>query len=59
MHYPFGLPVVDSADAVGLGVRGVVVSVEMIVPEDTGAAVTISESAQVQIYVMQMRHSAD
>ena len=40
MHYPFGLPVVDSADAVGLGVRGVVVSVEIIVPEDTGAAVT-------------------
>ena len=30
--------------------RGVLVSVEMIVPEDTGAAVTISESAQV-IYI--------
>ena len=39
--------------------RGVLVSVEMIVPEDTGAAVTIRESAQVQIYVMQIRHSAD
>ena len=36
--------------------RGVLVSVERIVSEDTGAAVTISESAQVQIYVMQMRH---
>ena len=39
-----------SADALGLGVRGVLVSVEMIVPEDTGAAVTLSESAQVYIY---------
>ena len=38
--------------------KGVLVSVEMIVPEDTGAAV-VWKSAQVQIYVMQMRHSAD
>ena len=36
--------------------RGVLISVEMIVREDTGVAVTGRESAQVQIYVM--RHSA-
>ena len=31
--------------------RSVLVSAEMIVPEDTGAAVTLSESAQVYIYI--------
>ena len=36
--------------------RDELVGVETIVPEDTGAAVTRRDSAQVQIYVM--RHAA-
>ena len=55
-----GLPVVGSADALGFGVRGVLVSVEMIVPEDRGGALTTGICiTHMHIHNAEMRHSAD